>query len=45
METVLDDISFSAADRAGETVPINAAFVNARIAEIARNADLSKYIL
>jgi ATP-dependent HslUV protease ATP-binding subunit HslU len=45
METVLDDISFSAADRAGETLAIDAEYVNARIAEIARNADLSKYIL
>ncbi len=45
MEKVLDDISFSAVDRSGETVEIDAAFVNERLADIAKNADLSKYIL
>lgn len=45
METVLDEISFSAADRSGETVTIDADFVNAQLADIAKNADLSKYIL
>jgi ATP-dependent HslUV protease ATP-binding subunit HslU len=45
METVLDEISFSAADRAGETVTIDAAYVEARLGAITRNADLSKYIL
>ena len=45
METVLDEISFTAADRSGETVRIDAAYVDARLGEITRNADLSKYIL
>ncbi len=45
METVLDEISFTAADRFGETVTIDAAYVESRLGEIARNADLSKYIL
>lgn len=45
METVLDEIAFTATDRAGETVTIDAAYVEARLAAIARNADLSKYIL
>jgi ATP-dependent HslUV protease ATP-binding subunit HslU len=45
METVLDDISFTASDRSGETVVIDAAYVAARIEKIATNADLSKYIL
>ncbi|GJL94102.1 MAG: ATP-dependent protease ATPase subunit HslU [Hyphococcus sp.] len=45
METVLDDISFTGADRSGETIEINAAYVEERLGEIARNADLSKYIL
>ncbi|MEX0645020.1 MAG: ATP-dependent protease ATPase subunit HslU [Parvularculaceae bacterium] len=45
METVLDEISFSAADRAGEAVTIDAAYVEARLGAITRNADLSKYIL
>jgi ATP-dependent HslUV protease ATP-binding subunit HslU len=45
METVLDDISFTASDRSGETVVIDADYVAARIEKIAANADLSKYIL
>jgi ATP-dependent HslUV protease ATP-binding subunit HslU len=45
MERVLDEISFDAADRAGETVTIDAAYVQARIGDLARNADLSKFIL
>ncbi|MEQ8750439.1 MAG: AAA family ATPase, partial [Amphiplicatus sp.] len=45
LETVLDEISFSAADKSGETLTIDAAYVEARIGDIARNADLSKYIL
>ena len=45
MEKVLDEISFTAADRNGETVTIDADFVNGQLADIARNADLSKYIL
>ncbi|MEE2690313.1 MAG: ATP-dependent protease ATPase subunit HslU [Pseudomonadota bacterium] len=45
METVLDEISFTAADKAGQTVTIDHAYVEARIGDIARNADLSKYIL
>lgn len=45
METVLDDISFTAADRDGETVSIDAAYVEERLGEIAKNADLSRYIL
>ena len=45
METVLDEISFSAADRSGETILIDAAFVNAQLEDIAKNADLSRYIL
>ena len=45
LEKVMEEISFSAADRAGETVTIDAAYVNARIGELAKNADLSKFIL
>ncbi len=45
METVLDEISFEATDRQGETVTIDAAYVEERLGEIARNADLSRYIL
>jgi ATP-dependent HslUV protease ATP-binding subunit HslU len=45
MERVLDDISFTATDRGGETVVIDAAYVEANIGELARNADLSRFIL
>ncbi|MGA0605948.1 ATP-dependent protease ATPase subunit HslU [Phenylobacterium sp. VNQ135] len=45
LEKVLEEISFSAADRTGETVTVDAAYVQGRIGELAGNADLSKYIL
>ena len=45
LEKVMEEISFSAADRAGETITIDAAYVNSRIADLAADADLSKFIL
>ena len=45
MERVLDEISFEASDRGGDVIVIDAGYVNARIGELARNADLSKFIL
>ena len=45
LEAVLEDLSFSAADRSGETVRIDRPYVDGRIGEIARNSDLSRYIL
>ena len=45
MERILDDISFNATDRAGDTVVIDAAYVEAHIGDLARNADLSRFIL
>jgi ATP-dependent HslUV protease ATP-binding subunit HslU len=45
MERVLDEISFEATDKGGETIAIDAAYVQARIGELAKNADLSKFIL
>jgi ATP-dependent HslUV protease ATP-binding subunit HslU len=45
MERVLDEISFAAPDRAGETVKIDAAYVRAHIGDLAKNADLSRFIL
>ena len=45
MERVLDDISFVAPDRAGETVKIDSAYVRDRVADLAKNADLSRFIL
>ena len=45
MERILDEISFTATDRAGETVVIDAKYVEAHIGDLARNADLSRFIL
>ena len=45
MERVLDEISFNASEKNGETVTIDAAYVENRVGELAKNADLSKYIL
>jgi ATP-dependent HslUV protease ATP-binding subunit HslU len=45
MERVLDEISFDASDRGGTAVTIDAAYVNTRIGDLAKNADLSKFIL
>ncbi|MET0536951.1 MAG: ATP-dependent protease ATPase subunit HslU [Xanthobacteraceae bacterium] len=45
MERVLDEISFSAPDRSGESVQIDAAYVHAHIGDLAKNADLSRFIL
>jgi ATP-dependent HslUV protease ATP-binding subunit HslU len=45
MERVLDDVSFSAPDRSGETVKVDAAFVDKHIGDLAKNADLSRFIL
>ena len=45
MERVLDEISFDASDRGGQAVTIDAAYVNDRIGDLAKNTDLSKFIL
>jgi ATP-dependent HslUV protease ATP-binding subunit HslU len=45
MERVLDEISFDASDRNGQTVTIDAAYVQAHVGDLAKNADLSKFIL
>ncbi len=45
MERVLDEVSFSASDRSGESVEVDAAFVERNIGDLARNADLSRFIL
>jgi ATP-dependent HslUV protease ATP-binding subunit HslU len=45
MERVLDDVSFGAPDRSGETVKIDAAYVHQHVGDLAKNADLSRYIL
>ncbi|BCP55804.1 ATP-dependent protease ATPase subunit HslU [Kaistia sp. 32K] len=45
MERILDDISFAAPDRSGDTVTIDAAYIEAHIGDLSRNIDLSRYIL
>ena len=45
MERVLDDVSFAAPDRSGETVKIDAAYVQKHVGDLAKNADLSRFIL
>jgi ATP-dependent HslUV protease ATP-binding subunit HslU len=45
MERVLDEVSFTATDRSGEKVLIDAAFVERHVGDLAENADLSRFIL
>ncbi|PHM21724.1 MAG: HslU--HslV peptidase ATPase subunit [Curvibacter sp. PD_MW3] len=45
MERLLDDVSFDAAALRGQTVAIDAAYVDARLDDLSRNEDLSRYIL
>jgi ATP-dependent HslUV protease ATP-binding subunit HslU len=45
MERVLDDVSFSAPDRSGEKIEIDANYVDAHVGNLADNADLSRFIL
>ena len=45
MEKLLEDISFTAPDRSGETVVIDAEFVEERVGDLARNTDLGRFIL
>ncbi|MBQ0959304.1 ATP-dependent protease ATPase subunit HslU [Ideonella sp. 4Y11] len=45
LERLLDEISYEAPDRSGQTVSIDAALVSERLGELARNQDLSRYIL
>src|SRR6202140_3756064 len=45
MERVLDEISFAAPDRHGETIQIDADYVQKHVGDLAKNADLSRFIL
>jgi ATP-dependent HslUV protease ATP-binding subunit HslU len=45
LEKLLEDVSFEAEQRRGETVLVDAAYVEAQLAAIARDTDLSKYVL
>ena len=45
MEKLLDEVSFTATDRAGERVVVDAGYVNERVAPLAQKGDLSRFIL
>ena len=45
MERVFEELSFTAPDRSGEAVTVDAAFVEANVGELSRSADLSRYVL
>ncbi len=45
MERLLDEISFTASDREGETIVVDAPYVQAHVGDLAADADLSKFIL
>jgi ATP-dependent HslUV protease ATP-binding subunit HslU len=45
LERVLDDVSYTAPDRSGETVTIDAAYVRGEVESLAKNTDLSRFIL
>ncbi|MEO0568361.1 MAG: ATP-dependent protease ATPase subunit HslU [Pseudomonadota bacterium] len=45
MERVFEELSFTAPDRAGDEVVVDAKFVEANLGELAKSADLSRYVL
>jgi ATP-dependent HslUV protease ATP-binding subunit HslU len=45
LERLLEEISFTASDRSGEAIAITESYVREKIADLAKNADLSKFIL
>jgi len=45
MEKLLEDISFEAEEKAGETITINAKYVDEQLSDVAKDTDLSKYVL
>jgi ATP-dependent HslUV protease ATP-binding subunit HslU len=45
MERVLDEISFAAPDRNGDTIRVDADYVQKHVGDLAKNADLSRFIL
>ncbi|VAV90466.1 ATP-dependent hsl protease ATP-binding subunit HslU [hydrothermal vent metagenome] len=45
MEKLLEEISFEAEDRKGETIKVDAAYVNQQLSDVAKDTDLSKYVL
>ena len=45
LERLLEEVSFTASDRAGQTITIDADYVRTHVGDLAKNADLSKFIL
>ncbi|MCL4169136.1 UNVERIFIED_CONTAM: hypothetical protein GTU68_056729 [Idotea baltica] len=45
MERVFEELSFTAPDRAGDDVIVNAEFVEMHLGELSKSADLSRYVL
>jgi len=45
LEKLLEEVSFDAGKRGAETVKVDAAYVDARLAELSRNEDLARYVL
>jgi ATP-dependent HslUV protease ATP-binding subunit HslU len=45
MEKLLEEVSFDAENRRGETLTVDRAFVEQQLSGIAKNADLSRYVL
>jgi ATP-dependent HslUV protease ATP-binding subunit HslU len=45
LERVFEELSFAAPDRGGETVVVDRAYVDGRLAGLAQSADLSRYVL
>ena len=45
IEKVMEDLSFTASDKAGQSVSVDAAYVKTRLGELATDSDLSRYIL
>jgi len=45
LERVLDEVSFEASDRSGQTVTVDRDYVKSRVSALAKNADLSRFIL
>jgi ATP-dependent HslUV protease ATP-binding subunit HslU len=45
MERLMEDLSFDAPDRAGERIVIDRAYVQAKLADVVKDTDLSRYIL
>ncbi|MEZ5723800.1 MAG: ATP-dependent protease ATPase subunit HslU [Paracoccaceae bacterium] len=45
IERVFEELSFSAPDRGGESITVDAAFVETHLGDLSRSADLSRYVL